>query len=244
MVQYLLSRFTKGDDEVKKIIVPLLISIFGISVISFAADLSGSYYLRFETGLATALGPDLRAPNVLEADLGNTMYFGAGIGYQLFEKVRTDFTVTYRGGFEQIVEIGNVINGKGDFQSTAAMLNLNYEFNAVDKLNNLIPYAGVGFGYVYNHLDQISVVSSDGSPVASIDGAGWANFGVQLGGGITIPLQDQWMIDLGYRYFDGGKYESSDIIHLANGVDTAFSKEVGSLSAHDFTVSLRYRFPW
>jgi opacity protein-like surface antigen len=217
----------------------ILIFIFTIPITTSAQDLTGTWYLRFETGVATALDPDLRAPELIEADLGSSLYFGGGVGYQLFEKLRTDFTVTYRGGFQQDFEIGNVATGEGDFASTAAMLNINYEF---DEWNNLIPFVGVGFGYVYNHLDEISIVSTEGRPLAFINGGGWANFGFQIGGGLTVPVHEKWLFDFGYRYFDGGKYESSDVIHLANGVNMVFAKHVGSLSAHDLTLGLRYRF--
>ena len=83
----------------------LLFAIFvciGFVNLSQASDLSGSYFVRFETGFATANGPDFQALDLVKADLGNTMYFGFGGGYQVFQKLRADLTITYRGGWNNL----------------------------------------------------------------------------------------------------------------------------------------------
>jgi len=214
----------------------LLVFLLTFPLSGSAQDRTGMVFLRFETGLAGGLSPDLALPNLVDAGLGKTMYFGAGAGYQLFERLRTDLTVTYRGGFEQTVDFGEALHAKADFQSTAVMLNAHYEFSPSGKI---VPYVGGGIGYVYNHLDQVSITSAQDAPVATINGGGWANFGAQFGGGIAIPIRDKWFVDLGYRYFDGGKYESADKIHIASGVTQTFSRHVGDLRAHDFTAALR-----
>jgi opacity protein-like surface antigen len=209
---------------------------FSIPIFCSAQDWTGSLYLQFETGISSALGPDVVFPDLVDADLGNTMYLGVGVGYQMFPQLRGDMTVTYRGGFEQSLAVGNNIRGRADFQSTSVLFNVNYEFA---PWNGLTPHVGGGIGYVYNHLDQVSITTDDGTPLANINGAGDADFAFQLGGGITFPLKDKLQLDVGYRYFDGGTYGSDSVIHLAQGVNREFSRTEGDLSAHELNVGLR-----
>jgi opacity protein-like surface antigen len=202
-----------------------------------AQDMTGTIYLQFQGGLSGAMEPDLKLENVVSSELGSTPFLGAGAAYQIRRNIRADFTLTYRGGFEQNAELGNSINAKADFQSTAAMFNVTYEFS---EWSGLTPYITGGLGYVYNHLDQVSI-TADNRPLANIQAGGWANLGGQIGGGITIPFANDWALDVGYRYFDGGKYESSDTIQLASGVNLDFEKHVGSLSANEIVATLRIR---
>lgn len=201
-----------------------------------ADDMAGTISLRFETGISSAFSPDLKLPNIVKSDLGNTMYFGGGVVYHVRHNLRADATITYRGGLEQSVEFGDAFHAKADFQSTAIMFNGAYEFS---PWRQFVPYVSGGLGYVYNHLDMVSIVSSEGQPLANISPGGWANMGGQFGGGVSIPFHENWFVDVGYRYFDGGKYESDDVIHLATGVNQTFDRHVGNLRANELTVALR-----
>lgn len=213
----------------------LFLSLFmGASV--FAEDMSGTIYIKAETGISSTFSPDLKLPNVTKLDLGNTMFFGFGAGYQIREHFRADAVLSYRGGLEEDVEFGDAFQGKADFQSTSFMFNGTYEFS---EWHGVIPHVTGGLGYVYNHLDTVSITTSDSAPLASINGGGWANFGGQFGGGVSIPFHENWFVDVGYRYFDGGKYESDDVIHLATGVNQTFERHVGNIRANELTVALR-----
>jgi opacity protein-like surface antigen len=214
----------------------LFVILLSICLSAGADDKTGTISLRFETGISSGLSPDLKLPNIVKAGLGKTMYFGGGAVYQIRHNLRADATITYRGGFEQNVEFGEAFHAKADFQSTAVMFNAAYEFS---PWHQVIPYVSGGLGYVYNQLDQVSIVSSDGLPLANINPGGWANMGAQFGGGVSIPFHENWFVDVGYRYFDGGKYESDDVIHLATGVNQTFDRHVGNLTANELTVALR-----
>ena len=214
----------------------VLVCLLAFPLFCSAVDRTGTPFIDFETGLAGSRSPDLRLENLTSADLGKTMYLGVGAGWQLSPKIRADFTVTYRGGFQQSIEIGDNIHGTGNFQSTAAMANVHYDFSA---WKNSIPFVGGGLGYVHNHLDQVSIIDTSGTPLANIQGGGWSNLCYQFGGGLAIPIRDEWFIELGYRYFHGGKYESDDVIHYAEGVNQVFQRHVGTLSSNEFVVRLR-----
>ena len=204
-----------------------------------ASDLSGSWYLQFNTGLSSATSPNLKLDNVVDSSLGKTMDFGIGAGYQMYPKLRADFTVTYRGGLKQDADFLNQLHATADFQSTSAMANFYYDFS---EWHGTYPFVTAGLGYVHNHLDTVSILDHDLRPVASIQGGGWSNLGAQFGGGLALPVRSDWFLDIGYRYLNYGKYESSDLIRYANGVNQKFERHVGEFSAHNFFATLRIRF--
>jgi len=214
-----------------------------ISVATFAyasdADLTGSWYLKFETGLSNATGPDIKLENIVSADLGKTGDLGIGGGYQLYPKLRADFMITYRGGLRQEIDFADQLHARADFSSVAAMFSAYYEFS---EWHGTIPYLMGGLGYVHNHLDTVSITDQQAAPVASIQGGGWSNLGTQFGGGFAFKVREDWYLDAGYRYLHYGKYESDDVIRYATQTNQVFERHVGKFSANDFTIALRIRF--
>lgn len=94
-------------------------------------------------------------------------------------------------------------------------------------------------------MDDVEIGGPLATPVV-IDGESSNEFAWNFLVGVAFDLENNFMLDLGYRYVDLGDVESGDVIiasPLALNVGQTINDPLsGDLTAHELFVDLRYMF--
>ncbi len=109
------------------------------------------------------------------------------------------------------------------------------------------PYIGIGIGYASNLVNNFYTVGSqlvDTVNVGSTSSIGnpvYTNsFAWQGTGGVNFAANQHVSIDVGYRYYDGGKFNTSSEVFAESVGLTAASPWSGRLQANQLFVDFRY----
>ncbi len=157
---------------------------------------------------------------------GNSMVYGAGIGYRFSPWFRTDLTVDFRPDFK------DSNSGGASFRNWATMLNGYIDFN-VPPMRPSIPYIGMGVGMAQNKVNG-SVVNVGGTSTANLTGSSKNQFAWQAMAGASYYFTPTTALDVGYRYFYGGSAES--------GSGSGFPTRSGDFDSHEILASVRWGF--
>lgn len=166
--------------------------------------------------------------NTMELDPG--FRFTGGLGIDLENSFRVEGEMTY--SVNSIGVVTGTGNGSsfnttytaGDISSLAFMGNVAYDFPAQ---NRFTPYVmgGVGLvGLFTNDIKADGIVISDSSDYI---------FGMQLGAGVSLPLDDVTTLEAAYRYMETQDPEFGD----QRG--QPFTTEI---SSHSFALGVRLKF--
>ena len=166
--------------------------------------------------------------NTMELDPG--FNFTGGLGIDLENNFRVEGEMVY--AMNSIAVVTGTGNGSsfnttytgGDISSLAFMGNVAYDFPAQ---NRFTPYilGGVGLvGVFINDIKADGTVISDSSDYV---------FGMQLGAGASLPLDDVTTLEAAYRYMETQNPEFGDQRGLP------FTTEIFS---HSFVLGVRLKF--
>jgi opacity protein-like surface antigen len=196
-----------------------------------------SHYAAFNAGGSFARDPDLKIPQPLPADLGHSLLLQGAFGLEYFEGLNLDFSISYRGGFQQISGFPQMPTGSADFHSWIGMVSGQLDVYP----SHIRPFVSVGIGVSRNQLDTIQITQTDGSPLATISGANKTNFAWQVGGGIRLPLSGSSDVDMTFRYLHAGGYQSASEVRFVDG-STIDAKTTGEFSSVELLFGYRFRF--
>ncbi len=183
--------------------------------------------------------------NVLttHSSLGDSVFFGGGVGYEFNNWFRVDVTAEYRARTPfnafLIYQSGGVF---GD-QYNASIRSDIFLANAYVDLgtwNCLTPFVGFGVGGALNTFDNLTDIgiATSGSGVGT-NASQW-NFAWAVHAGIDYSVTQNFSVELAYRYLNYGSV--TDQIHCFGGCNPDTYK-VQNLSSNDFMLGFRYRFP-
>jgi len=223
----------------KRQIILTVTLLFYATFLYAEMDPASGFYVRFDAGFSSARDSEVQiSSGSLPADLGTSAIFGGGIGYSFVPGIRTDFTLTYRSGFEQVSGFPQMPTGNAEFKSIASLVSLYLNLVPSERLS---PYAGFGIGIARNRLGDVGITNPDGSLFGTIGGKTQTNFAWQVCAGVSANLGDRWLLDLGYHYLSAGEYSSQDLLLSSDG-SSSFGKDVGKFRANELLVSLQYTF--
>jgi OOP family OmpA-OmpF porin len=219
-----------------------------------AEALPQGMYLRLDTGYSWSTNAGLKDVNpgrtCLTCDsatlnnIGSSPFIGGGIGYRFNPMFRADLTAMHRGWYKLDSKDATGGTLRGDLRSTALMLN-GY-FDVPLKLGMVKPYVGAGVGWAHNSMDKIDYRysgnfdgnTSETDPASSSNGFAW-----QVMAGAGIEISENVTIDVGYRYFDGGKLiGGKGVATYSNTAPADIEGIKGGLQAHEVIVGLRFKF--
>ena len=188
-------------------------------------------YLKGQTGIA--ITPEITNSgagneNTMELDPGFSLT--GGLGFDLENNFRVEGEMAYSAN--SIAVVRGAGNGSsfnttytgGDISSLAFMGNLAYDFPAQSRFT---PYfmGGVGLvGIFANDIKADGTVISDSSDFV---------FGMQLGAGASLPLDDVTTLEAAYRYMETQDPEFGD----QRGIP--FTSEI---SSHSLVLGVRLKF--
>ena len=209
-----------------------------------AAPAQAQMYWRLEIGYSKPNDADFKDNNfndagVIWADPSGTQpgtlnkidgssIVGGGVGYRFTSGLRGDVLLAYRG-FYALDDKTFEADYHANITSTTLMVNGYYDFT----VGSVRPYIGAGIGLARNETDTLVQDFRLGF-ANTFAGASREDTAVALMAGVGIPYAG-WTLDIGYRYIDLGKFETSN--RAAFGVS---SGHTGKLSAHEFTLGARF----
>jgi len=183
-------------------------------------------------------GPSADAPGVLR-EIGSGWLAGVGAGMRFTPNLRADIVYTYRGGYHMSAPDQGAppATFKADISSHAVMATGYADFPIANP--RIVPFAGIGFGWAQVNMSSFSETTAEGT--ANLPGGSKGNFAWQVTAGVGFALSRGIIVDVFYRYFDGG-HASSDAGNITSGglVIGHYSGAGGTLHTHDIGVSLRF----
>lgn len=220
------------------------------------ADVSG-FYLRGDIGYSFN---KLRGANYFQGSnaslvdfdrhtLKNSYSLGAGVGYQINSRLRTDLTFDYlgksdfHGSTHGTCGVGGGTIGctSADLTSMQAYTLMANAYVDLGTYASVTPYVGAGIGGSYvkwNDLKNTSCADNGSGCDATEthDGRGSWRFAYQLMAGASIDITCDWKADVGYRF---RQTSGGDMFgYKANGGP---GRDKGFYS-HDIHVGARYQF--
>lgn len=117
---------------------------------------------------------------------------------------------------------------------------------------SVMPFVGAGIGLGHNVVKDfhtVSLVPTTGNSVGSTTSIGNNNsrtgFAWQANAGLNLrPANGPFSFDVGYRYFDGGRFETARTVLINTGTPTGFSTASRGLSGHLKTNELVFGINW
>ncbi len=197
----------------------------------------------------------------------------AGIGYTVSPLLKLDASYTFRGIYKYNHHLNTVNSGSANplpnhtryFDLTSNSLMFNGTLFAKGLANtgfgNMLvhdmfgcgtvqPFVGGGVGVSYNTLSNDHRIL-DGSLTAtgSKNDATIASFAWQLNTGLNWQITERLGFDIGYRYFNAGRFNSNDYLTSRmsgttnNPITTVYkTPSIGALSANELFFTARVAF--
>jgi opacity protein-like surface antigen len=158
---------------------------------------------------------------------------GAGVGYQITNHFRADFTGDYwfKSKFNGSTSCGSCFSTEvGHFSALLLMANA---YADLGTWHGVTPYVGAGIGGAHVKWDSIS----DPNTTEFNPGSSNWRFAYALMAGASYCLTDRVKLDVGYRYshIQGGRMFEFDASSAGPGFDHGFN-------THEARGGLRYQF--
>jgi opacity protein-like surface antigen len=228
-----------------------------------------NFYVRGDVGVARNTAKkfsqqDLgeNGGSILTSGVDDTVYIGAGFGWQFSRRFRADMTGEYRSTTRiKVLDnlTANLTGPDGTLQANtlydgnlSSVVGLVNGYWDIVNYRGFTPYVGAGVGFARHTISnlttlsnatftdtsgvQTSAISSGLSSSKSQTNLAWA-----LMAGTSYDLSQSAKLDLGYRYLNLGSGISagSDLINCACGTVGAPLK-VSDLHAHEMRIGVRW----
>lgn len=171
-----------------------------------------------------------------DSDLGSSPYIMLGFGYRFLNCCEVDFGYTLYGTFHYQKNQTDPLENKRtrffDLDHQSALFNFTYFPYAFDLCKvELSPFIGGGLGVGINQVSDFETVyynptlgmgitTSIGSPHTR------NSFAWQGTGGLRIhPMRSKLSLDIAYRYYNGGTFETPSLVTDYNGLDRGYTEK-------------------
>lgn len=177
--------------------------------------------------------------------LGSSLVLGFGVGYRLPGGIRIDVTYDNRSGYNLS---GTSLTGVNfDPKVTANTVLFNGYYDLPIKIGERVrPYIGGGIGWSKNKVNNINYSEPGPSPDSGqVPGGSKGGLAWQLTLGAEVRVTENWVLDIGYRYVDLGKIETSAGPATAGdpfNADNYTTPVQGKLRANELVFNFRYGF--
>lgn len=103
----------------------------------------------------------------------------------------------------------------------------------------LTPYLGGGLGVaLIRHKSTATEQPGTAYEEVINNSKNLSNFAWSLGGGVAYNINDNWALDLGYRYIDAGDHK----MHYKGEEGSLFYTQLDKIESHDVMLGVRYTF--
>lgn len=231
----------------------------------------GPWYAYVGTGYAWSLNAGINNPNPAawdfanegyDSNLGHGGFYSIGFGRNICEYLHMDLSYTnyatlhyqkyQTGEGSSIGSTGNTRTRFFDLDSQSILLNFallpaEEQFSAHLGGVYISPFINAGIGIGFNRVGNFHTVASNGAVTTIADPNNTANFAWQGSLGLTMhPDCSHLFLDVGYRYYDGGHFESDNVFTIntggASGAKVQAQPMRGKFTSNQVFANLRYLF--
>ncbi len=173
-----------------------------------------------------------------DADLGNEPFISLGFGYRLFHVLDIDFAYTLYDTFRyqknQQDPFENRRSRYFDLDHQSALFNFTYfpyTIGSICKKLEFTPFIGMGIGVGINQVSNFHTVYYDptvGMGITTSIGPDHTrnSFAWQGTGGLRIhPVCSKLSLDLAYRYYNGGTFETPSQVTDYQGLNKGYTEK-------------------
>lgn len=228
------------------------------------AENNHPFFITLGTGASFSNNADIKVDNTIwdpapegyNSKLGKSWFYTLAAGYKFTPLISGSIETNFRPSFKYSKYQSNVPGAttpyyygaktrKFALDSTAVLANITLHgegLNLFTKLNSnttLQPFAGAGAGVAYNKVSDFYSVLQDNSQTitSTMEPKTKTSFAWQVNAGLEFKYKERTGLSLGYRYFDGGKFESNNYLTSINLAVPAWQ---GNLTAHEVFLNLNY----
>jgi opacity protein-like surface antigen len=195
--------------------------------------------------------------------IGDTVFIGAGVGWQINPRFRLDFTGEYRS----TADVKALDNLTGTLTTPDGTLQANTQYNGhltgvvglvngywdVTNWRGFTPYLGAGVGFAHMKMSNVTTLSNatytdtaTGDQILQhangySSAKSQTNFAWALMAGTSYDLSSNAKLDIGYRYLNmgSGVSASTDLLNCTCGTVGAPLK-ISDLESHEFKIGVRW----
>jgi opacity protein-like surface antigen len=230
-----------------------------LSAPAFAADLYGGSvkdtpvmvsspghcYIRGDVGYSWSQDPSARftqttagvfTTDSASASIANSWMGGAGLGCGSGSRgIRGELMFDWHGDRDLKGTLAAPLGGSlsSSVKTYTLMFNGYYDLGSY---RGFVPYVGAGVGLAHNAMGSVSFSAL---PNTILGEDRWS-LAWSLMTGVGYQITDRVVLDVGYRYLDMGKAQSSTCDNLAFCGNPHV--RIDDLAAHEFKVGIRYSF--
>ena len=209
-------------------------------------------YVRLETGYSATLNAHARDRTSADPGIcvdpacvrekevnnaGHSAILGGGVGWKIAPEFRVDVTWLNRSGYK--LTDSAVWNGPFDakLKSNALMANGYWDIPVAGW--HARPYLGAGVGVARNTLGQSHWGVPGTDTITS--GASTTRGAFSVAAGAGIPMANGYVLDVGYRFADMGKFGSGTVQTFPGFPGSVFyTGFAGKLRSNEITVGVRF----
>jgi len=226
------------------------ISILLTSSCIYGVANAEDFYVRADLGVAQSNSVSSNEETFYkrskEKKFTNGFAYSVGVGYKLKQNLRTELAYHGISNLKYSANIDN--NGakgstayKQKLQINALMANIIYDIQLPSSYS-FNPYLGIGLGYAQLKPGEASINASNAT--VNYKAKKSNNFTYAISGGLAFHLNEQIMLDVGYKFQDFGKvkkFSSAKGPNLAN-YKPYNGKSGFKVRTHSMMAGIRYSF--
>lgn len=178
------------------------------SISSFAGDYRP--YMSFQTGYSlknkiNENGPNTKDSNIVQSyETKKNSFIGLTAGYHLWDPIRAELQYLYMPANETIITVKDPASGaraydKGKIYSHTLGVNMAYDLPGYKMFD---PYLMAGIGATFNKTSPFKSYDSDNNLINTQYAKGKNVMSWHLGVGASLWMNDNFVIDIGYRFID------------------------------------------
>jgi opacity protein-like surface antigen len=223
----------------------------------------GGWYLRGDVGVGIQTFSDFNHSQtnsafvwpaswqIVQKDIQDTTTFGGGVGYELNNWFRMDFTGEYRtkamfkatGSYTNFCAGGGICFDvtEGNVSSAVFMANAYLDLGTWWCIT---PYVGAGLGGAYSRITGVQDMglNSDGTTgfgFTTNDSAGW-NFAWNAQAGLTYNVTNNFKVDFNVRYLRLGSPQTAEVFCQNTPSCPGAFYTLSDMNSIDFRIGLRW----
>ncbi len=217
-------------------------------------EIGSNWYLRGDIGYKWYGTPDASYNvngygDMIDESLAPTGLAGIGFGYRFNDSFRSDVTIDYEweSEFKGKLSCPNPCTGKpgkeyskeyANIEAWSGLVNAYWDFGlGGEGIAGVIPYVGAGIGVSSLTTSKVSYTNPNGT-TGTWKGATTTNLAWAVMAGVSVPITNNWLVDLNYRYMDLGDAQSGKTIPALGNKRIKYD----DITASEVRVGFRYQF--
>ncbi len=203
--------------------------VLALTVSSAYADINTGWYYGLGAGGALLTDGDYKTAANNTGDFEHEIGFlvSGAVGYK-FGMPRLEAEILYQSNdYDKHNATGSAaVDATGDISSLAFMVNGYLDFA---NESSFTPFIMAGAGVANVEIDNLR---SSGSQLADNDDT---VFAYQVGAGVAVDINENFILDFKYCYFGTGDQDFPDILNGSGTLENEFA-------SHNITIGFRYSF--